>query len=960
MDWRAAQSIKERRCGTAVLCCCCVRCQRPGAVKFQMAAESRLREHDAWLRGRSGEVSVLTGLVAAVRAGESRVLVVRGEPGVGKTALLDYLAGQTAGCRVVRAAGVQSEMELAFAGLHQLLAPMLDRLEQLPVPQRDALRTAFGLSAGPAPDRFLVALAVLSLLSEVAGERPLVCVIDDQQWLDRASAQALGFAARRLAADPVGLVFAARIPGEELAGLPELAVEGLAEGDARVLLDSALTGPLDTRVRDQIVAEARGNPLALLELPRGMTPAELAGGFGLPGAGSLTGRIEDSFRRRLDALPAQARRLLLLAAADPSGDPGLVWRAAGRLGLPVQATAAPAVEAGLVEFGARVRFRHPLVRSAAYRSASFPERQEVHGVLAEVTDPQVDPDRRAWHRAQAAAGPDEEVAAELERCAGRAQARGGLAAATAFLDRAVRLTADPAHLVERTLAAAQASVQAGAFDQALGLLVMTEARPLDELASARLDLLRAQIAFASGLDSDATPLLLKAARRLEPLNPGLARETYLNAWGAALLAGRLAAGDMAEICRAARALPRSQQPGPVELLLDGLALLITDGLPAAAPTLRQAVSAFASVGVSADDGLRWGWMAVVAANILWDDDGWRAILARQVQLARNAGALEHLPLYLEAAAIIAAWSGDFGAAASLIAEVNAVREAIGSRIAPYAALLLGSLRGSQAEVIPLIEATINEAEAGGQGLAVTSARWAAAMLYNGLGRYDEASEAARQAAENPSGLQVSMWALIELIEAAARSGNMPMASDALERLAETTQVSGTGFGLGIEARSRALMAEDGPADGLYLEAIDRLGRTQLRPELARAHLVYGEWLRRQGRRSQAREQLRTAHGMLDTMGMEGFAERARRELLATGETARKRTVQATVEASQALTAQEAQVARLARDGLSNPEIGARLFISSRTVQYHLGKVFTKLGISSRGQLNRVLPGAPDA
>jgi len=925
-----------------------------------MAAESRLREHDARLRGRSGEVSVLTGLVAAVRAGESRVLVVRGEPGVGKTALLDYLAGQTAGCRVVRAAGVQSEMELAFAGLHQLLAPMLDRLEQLPVPQRDALRTAFGLSAGPAPDRFLVALAVLSLLSEVAGERPLVCVIDDQQWLDRASAQALGFAARRLAADPVGLVFAARIPGEELAGLPELAVEGLAEGDARVLLDSALTGPLDTRVRDQIVAEARGNPLALLELPRGMTPAELAGGFGLPGAGSLTGRIEDSFRRRLDALPAQARRLLLLAAADPSGDPGLVWRAAGRLGLPVQATAAPAVEAGLVEFGARVRFRHPLVRSAAYRSASFPERQEVHGVLAEVTDPQVDPDRRAWHRAQAAAGPDEEVAAELERCAGRAQARGGLAAATAFLDRAVRLTADPAHLVERTLAAAQASVQAGAFDQALGLLVMTEARPLDELASARLDLLRAQIAFASGLDSDATPLLLKAARRLEPLNPGLARETYLNAWGAALLAGRLAAGDMAEICRAARALPRSQQPGPVELLLDGLALLITDGLPAAAPTLRQAVSAFASVGVSADDGLRWGWMAVVAANILWDDDGWRAILARQVQLARNAGALEHLPLYLEAAAIIAAWSGDFGAAASLIAEVNAVREAIGSRIAPYAALLLGSLRGSQAEAIPLIEATINEAEAGGQGLAVTSARWAAAMLYNGLGRYDEASEAARQAAENPSGLQVSMWALIELIEAAARSGNMPMASDALERLAETTQVSGTGFGLGIEARSRALMAEDGPADGLYLEAIDRLGRTQLRPELARAHLVYGEWLRRQGRRSQAREQLRTAHGMLDTMGMEGFAERARRELLATGETARKRTVQATVEASQALTAQEAQVARLARDGLSNPEIGARLFISSRTVQYHLGKVFTKLGISSRGQLNRVLPGAPDA
>jgi hypothetical protein len=413
------------------------------------------------LRGRSGEVSVLAGLVAAVRAGESRVLVVRGEPGVGKTALLDYLAGQARGCRVVHAAGTQSEMELAFAGLHQLLAPMLDQLEQLPVPQREALRTAFGLSAGPAPDRFLVSMAVLSLLSEVAGERPLVCVVDDQQWLDRASAQALGFAARRLSADPVGLVFAVRVPGEELAGLPELAVEGLAEGDARSLLDSALAGPLDARVRDQIVAEAEGNPLALLELPRGMTPAELAGGFGLPGARSLTGRIEDSFRRRLDALPTQTRRLLLLAAADPSGDPSLVWRAAGRLRLPVQATL-PAVDAGLAEFGARVRFRHPLVRSVVYRSASAQDRQEVHGALAEAIDPLADPDRRAWHRAQAAAGPDEEVAAELERSAGRAQARGGLAAAAAFLERSALLTVDPARRGERTVAAAQANLQAGA------------------------------------------------------------------------------------------------------------------------------------------------------------------------------------------------------------------------------------------------------------------------------------------------------------------------------------------------------------------------------------------------------------------------------------------------------------------------------------------------------------------
>ncbi len=910
------------------------------------------------MRDRVDEVNVLAGLVAAVRAGQSRVLVVRGEPGVGKTVLLDYLAGQAQVCRVVRAAGIQWEMEVAYAGLHQLLAPMLDRLEQLPVPQRDALRTVFGLGAGPAPDRFLVALAVLSLLSEVAAERPLVCVVDDEQWLDQASAQALGFVARRLAADPVGLVFAARVPGAELAGLPELAVGGLAEGDARALLDSALTGPLDTRVRDQIVAEAEGNPLALLELPRGMTPAELAGGFGLPAAGSLTGRIEDSFRRQLDALPAQTRRLLLLAAADPSGDSSLVWRAAGRLGLPAQAKV-PAAEAGLAEFGVRVLFRHPLVRSVAYRSASFAERQEAHGVLAEVTDPAADPDRRAWHRAQAAAGPDEEVAAELERSAGRAQARGGLAAAAAFLERSVRLTADPARLVERSLAAAHASMGAGAFDKALGLLVMTEAWPLDEFASARVELLRGQVAFASNVGSDAPPLLLKAARRLEPLDPGLARETYLDAWTAAFSAGLLADGDMAEICRAALALPRSPQPGPAELLLDGLARLITDGLTAAAPVLRQAVSLFAGDGVSAGDRLRWSFMALMPAALLWDDDGYRAILARQIQLVRDAGALYRLPIDLSTAGVSAVWSGDFGAAASLFAETEAVCEATGARYPSYTALLLVCLRGSQAEAVPLIDATISAAEAEGQGIAVTYARWVTAVLYNGLGRYDEAREAARQAAEDPAGGFVSTWALPELIEAAARSGNMPMADDAVQRLAETTRAGGTDYGLGIEARSRALVAEGQAADGLYREAIDRLSRTQLRPELARARLLYGEWLRRQGRRTRAREQLRTAHQMLDEIGMEAFAERARHELLATGETARKRTTRAAATASQELTAQEIQIAELARDGLSNPEIGARLFISAHTVQYHLGKVFAKLSISSRGQLHRALPGGPD-
>ena len=916
-----------------------------------MAASSRLRGRATGLTDRLRERDELDRLLEAVRAGESRALVMRGDPGVGKTVLLDYLAERARGCRVARAVGVQSEMELAFAGLHQLCAPVLDRLHRLPVPQHDALRTAFGISAGPPSDRFLVGLAVLSLLSEVAGEQPLICLIDDEQWLDQASAQALGFVARRLAVDPVGLVFAARVPGAELAGLPELRVEGLREDYARALLNSALAGPLDTRVRDLIIAETQGNPLAMLELPRALTPTELAGGFGLPGAEPLSGRIEDSFRRQLDTLLPQARRLLQLAAADPSGDPVLLRRAAGRLGLPVQA-AAPAVEAGLVEFGVQVRFRHPLVRSAAYRSASAQDRQELHGALAEVTDPAVDPDRRAWHRAQAATGPDEDVAAELERSAGRAQARGGLAAAAAFLERAVLLTVDPAHHAERALAVAQINLQAGAFGKALELLVRAETGPLDELQSARVDLLRGQIVFASGLGSDAPPLLLKAAKRLESLNLDLARETYLSAWMAALFAGRLAgASDLPEVSRAARALPPlAHPPRPVDLVLDGLALLVTDGPAAAAPTLRHAASVFAGPDIAMEEGLRWGWMAQAAASAVWDDDTWRALLVRQVRLARDAGALDQLPVDLGALGTNAAWSGDFTAAAALIAEADAVCEATGSRAAPYAAMMLASLRGDEAEATALIEATIAEATAEGQGIAVTYAHWVTGILYNGLGRYEEALAVAKQASEDTPGLYVSMWALPELIEAAARTGSTHIAGDALARLADITRAGGTDFGLGIEARCRALLSQRKIAEGCYREGIDRLGRTQLRPEVARAHLLYGEWLRRENRRVDARVQLRAAHEMLGSIGMDAFAERARRELLATGETVRKRTV----EAPGALTAQEISIVRLAIDGQTNAEIGSQLFLSARTVEWHLRKVFTKLGISSRRELRRAL------
>jgi DNA-binding CsgD family transcriptional regulator len=913
--------------------------------------ESRFREagRRPALRGRSSECALLDNLVSAVRRGESQSLVLRGEAGIGKTALLEYLIASASDLAVVRAVGVESEMELAYASLHQLCGPFLDRLDRLPPPQRQAMEIVFGISAGRAPDRFLVGLAVLSLFAAVAEERPLLCVVDDAQWLDQTSGQTLAFVARRLLAEPVGIVFGAREPGGELRHVPELEVQGVRNGDARALLSSAVRFKLDEAVRDRIVAEARGNPLALLELPYGLTATQLAGGFGLLGSQALTGRIEESFVRRLKLLSDDGRRLLLVAAAEPVGDPLLLWRAAERLGLgPADAEAAEAE--GLLAIGGRVTFRHPLARSAMYRSAAAEDRRAAHLALAEATDREADPDRRAWHLAAAAAGPDEQVALELERSAGRAQARGGLAAAAAFLRRAVALTNDPVRRADRALAAAQASLQAGLFDAALALAATAEAGALDEFQRARADLLRAHVAFISFLDSDAPALLLKTARRLEPFDLELARDTYLTAWGAALVAGK---GVLLEICRAVRALPPPPgAPRPLDLLLDGLALLTTQGHAAATPTLQRAARALADIPVK--DVLLWGWIAASASAVLWDIEGMRANSAREVRLLRDAGALAALPSSLSNLAIATAWMGDFAGAASLIAETHSVAATTGSRQAPYALLRLQALQGREAEAAAPIASAIELAAPGGQGMASAWAHWAAAVLYNGVARYEEAASAARQATSDPLNWW-SMWVLPELVEAAVRGGEAEFARDALERLAETTQPCRTEFALGIEARCRALLSDGAAADDLYREAIERLRRTRLRPEVARAHLLYGEWLRRENRRVDAREQLRTAHEMLAAMGMEAFAERARQELQATGEKVRKRTV----DTRDDLTAQERQIARLARDGLSNPEIGARLFLSPRTVEWHLRNVFTKLGIQSRRGLANALAG-PDS
>jgi DNA-binding CsgD family transcriptional regulator/tetratricopeptide (TPR) repeat protein len=903
------------------------------------------------LYGRRGECKLLDGLLEQVRGGHSMVMVVLGEAGVGKTALLEHVLESAADLRVARAAGVESEMELAFAGLHQLCGPMLDHFDRLPGPQRAALGTAFGLEAGPPPDRFLLGLAVLSLLSEVAAERPLVVVVDDTQWLDRASAQALAFAARRLHAESVLMVFAAREPGPDLRGLPELVVEGLRDADGRALLNSVVRWPLDERVADRLVAETGGNPLALLELPRGLSPAQLAGGFGWPGE-ALPGQIEDSFLRRIDDLPDDARWLLVIAAAESTGDPMLVRRAAGRLGLSTEA-AGFAEAAGLLEIGIRVRFRHPLVRSAAYGRASAADRRRVHAALAEVIDPQLDSDRRAWHRAHAISDPDEDVAGELERSAGRAQARGGLAAAAAFLERSAELTADPARQAGRALAAAQAKYQAGAPDAAFELLIRAEAGHPDELLRARIGLLRGQMAFASGHSADASTLLLETARRLERLDPRLARETYLDALAAAMFVGRLAdAAGLPQIAAAARDAPAAaQSPRAPDLLLDGLAVLITDGYEAGAPLVRRAVAAFRDGDLTIEDEIRWYFIACRSAHDVWDDESWHALSTRYLRLTRDAGALAVLPLVLSQRIGLHLHAGEFAAAASLVEETGAITEATGNALPSYGAVAVAGWQGRPAEATRLILAALEGATARGEGMGVSLVQYTRAVLNNGLGRYQDALTAAGQACAYPEELGFANWGLVELVEAAARTGQTAVAADAVERLARTTRFSGTQWGLGIEARSRALVSESGDAEPLYLEAIERLGRCRGAVPLARAHLVFGEWLRRENRRADARVQLRMAHQMLAAMGAEAFAERARRELVATGETVRKRTVETHVE----LTAQERQIARRARDGYTNAQIGAELFLSARTVEWHLRKVFAKLGISSRRELHEALP-----
>ncbi len=907
--------------------------------------------------GRRAELEAVEQLLAGARAGRSAVLVVRGEAGIGKSALLER-AGDTAstsGFRVERSVGAESETNFAFSGVHQLCAPLLDRTGALPEPQQAALGVAFGLRAGAAADRFLVGLAVLTLLAEVAEEGPLLCLVDDAQWLDQASAEVLAFAARRLAAEQVALLFAVRDPGEvevrAFAGLPELRLDGLGEADARALLNAAVRTPLDAAVRDRIVAEARGNPLALLELPRAAGPAGLAGGFELPGVLSVPRRIEDAFRHRSAGLPAETQTLLLVAAADPTGQPTLLWQAAARLGIGREAATA-AEAAGLVEIDTRVRFRHPLVRSAVYRAAAPADRRRAHDALA-VTYPQDDPEGRAWHRAQAAAGPDEEAAAELERSADRARARGGIAAAATFRHRASELTPDPARRAGRALAAAFAWHEAGASEAARELLVVAAAGPLDTLERARLQLLEARIAFHLTQGADVPGLLLAAARTLAPLDPALSRDTHLAALDAATITGDRGRGVL-EVAEAARAAPPPPGPArPADLLLEGLATTFTEGYDAGAPGLRRAVEAFRDEPSPADPAAvaehrRWLWLAGRTTIGLFDDDLGYRLARRNVRLAREAGALATLPgalVFLSSSLVL---TGAIAEATELAVECDEITRATGAAPLVYAHLLLAAWRGQQEETARLHASSLEGAAGRTDGNEVALAHYVLSVLANGRGDYPAAVDAAARACEAHQPLNGNL-ALPELVEAAVRADRPERAAAALEQLSARARATGTPWALGTEARCRALTSTGPSAEDHYQEAVERLRDCRIATHLARTHLVYGEWLRREGRRQDARVQLRTAHEMLTNMEAGAFAARAARELRATGERPRSRSAQPT----DALTAQELHIARLVVTGATSREVAGQLFLSPRTIEAHLRNIFRKLGITSRRQLRNL-------
>jgi DNA-binding CsgD family transcriptional regulator len=905
------------------------------------------------LLGRDEERQMLFGLLQRARDGRGGAIVVRGEPGIGKSALASDLADQALDFRVHRIAGVESEMELPYAGLQQLCEPLADGLAGLPTTYRAALDTALGRAVGSPPERFLVGMAVLELVAAVSDRLPLMWLVDDAHWLDRSSTQAIEFVGRRLHNERAVLVIAAR-DGEEdadLVGIPELRLQGLSATDSGALFDSVVTGPTDPVVRNRIIAETHGNPLALLELPRAWTTAELVEGLAGSDGVSLRGRLELAFAKRVSALPLDTKILLTLAAAEPKGDPALLWAAAERLGLDWSA-AAPAECAGLIELGRHVWFRHPLVRAAAYRDAPIRKRLEVHRALAEVTDPIRDPDRRAWHRASSTVSPDEDIAIELERSAGRAKARGSLLAAAAFLERAAFLTPDGARRANRTLAAAKAKRDAGSLESALRLLSAVESEPPSELRNALAQQLRGRIAFDQRRGADAATLLLSAARRLEPFDTTIARDAHLEALAAAIWASDPERDDLvqdaAQAARAAMIGHRSQRTP--DRFLEALALRITAGYEAAAPALTRALAAVHDLDLATVDADGTVWLdgnrvAGIVALEAWDFESALTLAQRQAAVARESGALVQLQFVLNFEANNVALTGDLGKASALIEEERRLSIMTGVPPLGYGSLLVEALRGEAASALPMISATIDSALDDGLRRTVGYAHCANAILCNALGRHGEALRSARAVvAGDVLGFQT--LAVPEIAEGASRTGDVAALSEINRWMRARAAATPTEWAIGTAAFVEALAAGDSDADGFYQESILHLGKTPLRVALARSHLVYGEWLRRQGRKGDARGELDLAREAFREMGVGAFAERARRELSATSGRRSRRDFEASTE----LTSQELEIAQLVQLGLSNREIGGRIFLSHRTVEWHLRNVFGKLGVTSRREL----------
>ena len=908
---------------------------------------------------RSAEREALRGLLARAADGYSGALVLRGEVGVGKTALLNetVAAAAAAGMQTIRLTGVEPETHLSYAGLHRFLLPFADHLERLPAPQREALRSTFGLVAGPPADRFLVALAVLTLLAEAASEAPLVCVVDDVQWLDPESAVVLGFVARRLYAERVMLLFAVREPAGDLpalAGLPEMSIAGLDEGAALELLASLVPGPLSPAVGARVVAETGGNPLALVEVARQLSPGQLAGVELLPEPLPVGGSLEEAFGRRVRRLPAEARLLLAVAAAEPVGSQALVWRAAGQLGIDPDA-AASADLGGLAAIGSQVEFRHPLIRSVIYQTMPLRQRRLIHRALAAAGDGS-EPDRVAWHLGMAAAGPDEAVAARLEQAAGRARDRGGYAAAVMFLSRAAELSADECLRAGRLLAASEAALIAGQPIRAGALLEAATPKLGDPLARAQARRLHGTIRCALGQAGEASSILLAAVRALAPYDPRGARETLLEAAEAALFAGWSASqAVMPEVAAAARAMPDvpESETSAADLLLDGFVARAAAGYPAAVPLFRRAIALLSAGELSPADGLGGFALGGIAAAELWDDQAQHTLASRWIRLARDQGALTALPAALNYGAFAEITAGRFDAAAACTAERSEIITATGNPgihgTAGVAELYQLAWRGHETDARRIASAIAREATNAGHVSQSIWVQLGLATLELGLGNYQAALQCVLGVFSDDHPF-TGTHVLPDLAEAAMRAGEAGLADAALGRLTERALAAGTPLALGLLARSRALLVGDAGAEPLYREAIGHLGQCRAVPQLARAHLVYGEWLRRQRRRRDARDQLRTAHEMFTAMGAGAFAERARIELLATGERARQRTAGPGTE----LTAQEAQIARLVSEGGSNRDIAAQLFLSPSTVDYHLRKVYRKTGVASRTQLARIM------